>query len=254
MNELRVFENAQFGQVRTVMKDGQPWFVAADVCRALEMSDVNMTLRRLDDDEKGASLICTPGGDQKMSIINEPGLYALVLGSRKPEAKAFKRWITHEVIPSIRRHGAYVTEDTIDRILGDPDFGIRLLSELKRERERTRQLEQENAAMRPKALFADAVSAAQSSILIGDLAKVLRQNGVEMGSARLFAWMRDNGYLIRQKGASWNMPTQRSMEMRLFEIRETAITHSDGHVTISRTPKITGVGQIYFVNKICSSI
>jgi len=252
MNELRVFENAQFGQVRTVMKDGQPWFVAADVCRALGHSNVTVALDRLDDDEKAKFNLGLRGGD--IGCVNEPGLYALVLGSRKPEAKAFKRWITHEVIPSIRRHGAYVTEDTIDRILGDPDFGIRLLSELKRERERTRQLEQENAAMRPKALFADAVSAAQSSILIGDLAKVLRQNGVEMGSARLFAWMRDNGYLIRQKGASWNMPTQRSMEMRLFEIRETAITHSDGHVTISRTPKITGVGQIYFVNKICSSI
>ncbi len=254
MNELKVFESDQFGQVRTVMKEGQPWFVAADVCRALEISDNRSATARLDDDEKDAVSIRTLGGDQKMSIINEPGLYSLVLGSRKPEAKAFKRWITHEVIPSIRRHGVYATEDTIDRILGNPDFGIRLLSELKKERERTRQLEQENASMRPKALFADAVSASNSSILIGDLAKVLRQNGVEMGSARLFTWMRDNGYLIRQKGASWNMPTQRSMEMRLFEIKETAITHSDGHVTISRTPKITGVGQIYFVNKICSSI
>jgi anti-repressor protein len=248
MNELRVFENAQFGQVRTVMKDGQPWFVAADVCRALEINDNRSATARLDEDEKDAVSIRTLGGDQKMSIINEPGLYALVLGSRKPEAKAFKRWITHEVIPSIRRHGAYATVDTIDRILGDPDFGIRLLSELKQERERTRQLEQENAAMRPKALFADAVSAAQSSILIGDLAKLLKQNGVPTGANRLFDWLRNNGYLSRQRGESWNMPTQRSMEMGLVEVVERTLTNPDGSIRLTRTTKVTGKGQQYFIN------
>ena len=251
MNELKVFESDRFGQVRTVMKEGQPWFVAADVCRALELSNHKDAITRLDADEKmGVALTDPHGREQITNVINEPGLYSLVLGSRKPEAKAFKRWITHEVIPSIRRHGAYATEDTIDRILGDPDFGIRLLGELKQEREKAKRLEQENEVMRPKALFADAVSASQTSILIGDMAKLLKQNGVPTGANRLFDWLRNNGYLSRQRGESWNMPTQRSMEMGLFEVVERTLTNPDGSVRLTRTTKVTGKGQIYFVNKL----
>lgn len=244
MNELQVFQNDQFGQVRTVQNDGQPWFVAADVCRALELGQVTNTIRRLDEDEK--ALISIKGisrGNDQVSIINEPGLYTLVIGSRKPEARAFKRWITHEVIPSIRKSGGYIAgqENMTDAEL----LSKALLVAHRQIEARDAQIE----AMTPKALFADAVSASKTSILIGDLAKLLKQNGCDIGQKRLFAWMRDNGYLIRQKGVSYNSPTQRSMDMKLFEVKESTITHADGHITINRTAKVTGMGQQYFINK-----
>lgn len=244
MNELQVFQNDQFGQMRTVQKDGQPWFVAADVCRALELGQVTNTIRRLDEDEK--ALISIKGisrGNDQVSIVNEPGLYTLVLGSRKPEARAFKRWITHEVIPSIRKSGGYIAGQ---ESMTDAELLSKALLVAHRQIEaRDAQIE----AMTPKALFADAVSASKTSILIGDLAKLLKQNGCDIGQKRLFAWMRENGYLIRQKGASYNTPTQRSMDMKLFEVKETTITHADGHITINRTAKVTGKGQQYFINK-----
>ena len=249
MNELQVFESAQFGQVRTVQKDGEPWFVAADVCRALDVRNNRDALSRLDNDEKGVVLTDTLGGNQEMSIVNEPGLYSLVLGSRKPEAKAFKRWITHEVIPSIRRHGAYATDSTIDRIIGDPDFGIRLLGQLKQEREARRALEAQREQDAPKVLFAKSVECSGSEILVGEMAKILKQNGVAVGQNRFFEMLRKDDYLISRKGMDYNMPTQRSMELGIMRIKETSITHSDGHVTVSKTPKITGKGQIYFVNR-----
>ena len=248
MNELRVFENSEFGQIRTVEQNGEPWFVAADVCKALEHSNSRMALDRLDPDEKGVSSIYTPGGAQEMSVVNEPGLYSLVLGSRKPEAKAFKRWITHEVIPAIRKHGAYATPEMVERMLGDPDVMIRTLTALKEERAKNAALEAKAEADKPKVLFAESVSAAKTSILIGELAKLLKQNGVDMGQTRLFKWMRDNGYLMKN-GASTNLPTQRSMDMGLFEIKETTINNPDGSVRLTRTPKVTGKGQVYFVNK-----
>lgn len=243
MNELRVFQNDQFGQVRTVQKDGQPWFVAADVCRALEISNNRDALNRLDADEKGVASTDTPGGKQNLTVVNEPGLYTLVLGSRKPEARAFKRWITHDVIPSIRKSGGYIAgqENMTDAEL----LSKALLVAHRQIEARDAQIE----VMTPKALFADAVSASKTSILIGDLAKLLKQNGFDIGQKRLFAWLRDNGYLIRQKGASYNSPTQRSMDLKLFEVKETTITHADGHITINRTAKVTGKGQQYFINK-----
>lgn len=249
MNELQVFESAQFGQVRTVQKDGEPWFVAADVCRALEVGNSRQAITRLDEDEKGVISTDTLGGRQEMSIVNEPGLYSLVLGSRKPEAKSFKRWITHEVIPSIRRHGAYATDSTIDRIIDDPDFGIRLLGQLKQEREARRALEAQREQDAPKVLFAKSVECSGSEILVGEMAKILKQNGVAVGQNRFFEMLRKDGYLISRKGMDYNMPTQRSMELGIMRIKETSITHSDGHVTVSKTPKITGKGQIYFVNR-----
>lgn len=244
MEGLQVFENTQFGQVRTINKDGAPWFVAADVCRALDLGQVTNTIRRLDDDEK--ALISIKGisrGNDQVSIVNEPGLYSLVLGSRKPEAKAFKRWITHEVIPSIRQNGGYIAGQ--ETMTDDELLANALMVAQRKIEARDKQIE----AMHPKALFADAVSASKTSILIGDLAKLLKQNGVDIGQKRLFQWLRENKYLISQKGASYNSPTQRSMEMKLFEVKETTITHADGHITINRTAKVTGKGQVYFINK-----
>lgn len=249
MTNIQIFESAEFGKIRTVQRDGAPWFVAADVCRALEIRNNRDALERLDDDEKGVASTDTLGGEQKVTTVNEPGLYALVLGSRKPEAKAFKRWITHEVIPSIRKNGAYATEDTIDRIVEDPDFGIRLLGQLKEERARRKALEERAALDAPKVLFASSVECSKSEILIGELAKIIKQSGVDIGQNRLFERLRQDGYLVARKGTDWNMPTQRSMDMGLMRIKESAITHADGHVTISKTPKVTGKGQVYFVNR-----
>lgn len=251
MNELQIFKNEQFGEIRTVEIDGEPWFIAADVCRALELSDTGRAIERLDADESTRIEIDhpqSPGKTIEVYAVNEAGLYALILGSRKKEAKAFKRWITHEVIPSIRKHGAYMTDETLDKMIASPEFGIRLLTELKEEREKRIALEGKVKEDKPKVLFAEAVSTAKTSILVGELAKLLKQNGVEIGQNRLFDWMRQNGYLIKRQGNDYNMPTQYSMERGWFEIKETAVTHSDGHVTVNKTPKVTGAGQVYFIN------
>lgn len=242
MNEVQIFQSPEFGEVRTVTIDHEPWFVAADVCKVLEI-DRTQT-RRVDDDDKGVRLIHTPGGDQNFTIVNEPGLYCLILASRKPEARRFRRWIVHEVIPAIRRHGMYATED----LLSDPDLAIRAFTALKEEREKRRALEEENARMRPKEIFADAVSASQTSILIGDLAKLISQNGIQIGQKRLFEWMRSNGYLM-SVGTSRNMPTQRSMGLGLLEVKESNIQNPDGSIRITRTTKVTGKGQLYFINR-----
>lgn len=252
MNEIKVFENKQFGQVRSIVKDGEPWFVAADVCKAVELDKTWNALQRLDEDEKGTTSISTLGGKQEMAIVNEPGLYSLVLGSRKPEAKLFKRWITHEVIPAIRKHGGYLTPEKVEEVLLNPDTIIQLATQLKESHEKVKALEAQRAIDAPKVLFAQCVAASESDILIGQLAKILKQNGVDMGQNRLFEILRRDGYLISQKGGNWNMPTQRSMEQGLMRIKETAVSHSDGHVTVSKTPKITGKGQIYFVQKYCA--
>lgn len=250
MNQLQVFNNTEFGQVRTMMIDGSPWFLAKDVCECLDINNSRQALARLDSDEKNSVILNdgTPGNPEK-GIVNEYGLYSLVLSSRKPSAKAFKRWITHEVIPAIRKHGAYMTGETLEQALTSPDFLIRLATELKTEQEARRLAEQKIEADKPKVLFADSVAASHGSILVGELAKLLNQNGIDIGQNRLFNWLRENGYLICRKGTDYNMPTQRSMEMQLFNIKETAITHSDGHVSISKTVKVTGKGQLYFVNK-----
>lgn len=245
MTGIQIFKNEQFGEVRTIAKDGEPWFVANDICKVLGHTNSRVAVAALDEDEKGVSKVYTLGGEQQMTVVNEAGLYTLVLGSRKPEAKAFKRWITHEVIPTIRRHGAYATETTIESIIADPESGIKLLQALKAEQERRREAEAIAEAQRPKALFADAVAASDNSILVGELAKILRQNGVETGQNRLFRWMRDNGYIMRYT----NVPTQYSMERGLMEVKERAINNPDGSVRITQTIKVTGKGQAYFVNK-----
>lgn len=259
MNELQIFKNDEFGQVRTTIINDEPYFVGKDVAGILGYSNLDKAIRQhVDPEDKQPvylnNLTAQNGSPTKAIAISESGLYSLIFGSKLKEAKRFKRWVTSEVLPAIRKYGAYATAPTIDKILDDPDYGIRLLQNLKEEREKRKALETQNAVMIPKAVFADAVTTSDSCILIGDLAKLLRQNGVEIGQRRLFEWLRNNGFLIKRRGADWNSPTQRAMEMGLFEIKETAITHSDGHVTISKTTKVTGKGQVYFVNRFLGEI
>lgn len=247
-NELQIF-NFNGNNIRVIDKDGQPWWIAKDVCEILELSNPTVAIAELEEDERAKYSL---GRQGEANIINEPGLYSLVLRSRKPEAKAFKRWITHEVIPAIRKHGGYLTPQKVEEVLLNPDTIIRLATDLKAERERRLELEAENVRNAPKVLFADSVAASHTDILIGDLAKLLRQNGIEIGQKRLFEWLRENGYLIKQRGLSWNMPTQKAMESRLFRVKETTINKPDGSVQISKTTKVTGKGQIYFVEKFLS--
>lgn len=249
MTDLQIFNNAQFGEIRTTIKDGAPLFVAADVCRALEIQNHKDAIKRLDDDEKSGVVLTDPHGrPQETNCVTESGLYSLVLGSRKPEAKAFKRWITHEVLPTIRQTGGYVSNEQqfVDTYLPFADANTKTLfgQTLAQLRAANEQLE----AQRPKVLFADAVSAAHTSILVGELAKLLKQNGVEIGQHRLFQYLREHGYLIKRRGSDYNMPTQYAMERGWFEIKETAITHGDGHTSVNKTPKVTGKGQQYFIN------
>lgn len=246
MNELKIFENAEFGQVRTVTIDDEPWFVGRDVAEALGYAEPRSAVsKKVDEADRGVAEMETPSGKQKMTTINESGLYALIFGSKLESAKRFKHWVTSEVLPAIRKHGVYA----VDELLNNPDIAIKAFTALKEEREKNKALQADNARMKPKEIFADAVATSKQSILIGELAKILKQNGYETGEKRLFTYLRDNGYLIRRKGTDYNAPTQRSMEMGLFEVKETAVTHSDGHTTINKTTKITGKGQQYFINK-----
>lgn len=245
-NHLQVFSSQEFGEVRTTVIDGEPWFVAADVCRALELSNSRMAISRLDDDEKGVSSTDTLGGKQEMQIVNEPGLYSLVLGSRKPEAKAFKRWITHEVIPAIRKTGGYQVPQSPAEQMAQ---GILAAQKLLAERDATIAKQNEQiAVLTPKGIFADAVTASKTSILVGGLAKLIKQQGIDIGQKRLFAWMRENGFLIKS-GTEKNMPTQRAMELKLFEVKEGSFVDGNGVNRITRTTKVTGKGQVYFVNR-----
>lgn len=252
-NEVQVW-NYEGAEVRTVQIDGEPWFVLTDVCRELEISNSRMAADRLENDELMSVKLTSGGQRREMTIVNESGLYTVILRSDKPQAKPFRKWVTSEVLPSIRKHGAYMTEQTLERALTSPDFLIELATQLKTEQEQRRRLETTVAAQskqmeqdKPKVLFADSVAASSSSILIGELAKLIKQNGVDMGQRRLFAWMRENGYLIKRCGSEYNLPTQRSMERGLMEIKETSVIHS-GYTTISKTPKVTGKGQVYFIN------
>lgn len=250
MNDLQIFNSPEFGEIRTIEKDGEPWFVGKDVAAALGYErPTKAILDHVDDEDKDEVPIQDSiGRSQNTPIINESGLYSLVLSSKLPGAKQFKRWITSEVIPSIRKHGAYMTPDKLEEVLLKPDTLIQLAQNLKAEQEKRRALEVKMEEQKLKVLFAESVEVAKTSILIGELAKLLKQNGINIGQNRLFEWLRNNGYLIRRQGSDYNMPTQRAMEMGLFEIKETTITHSDGHIHVSKTPKVTGKGQVYFVN------
>lgn len=244
MNELTVFTNEQFGSIRTIEINNEPWLVGKDVALALGYTNPQKAIRdHVDAEDRTVNDSFTVNGTA-ITLINESGLYSLILSSKLPNAKEFKRWVTAEVLPTIRKHGMYATED----LLNNPDLAIKTFQALKEEQEKNKRLVAENAEMKPKALFADAVATSHSSILVGDLAKILRQNGVIIGQHRLFNWLRNTGYLIKS-GASKNMPTQRAMEMGLFEVKESTVTNPDGTVRITRTTKVTGKGQQYFINK-----
>lgn len=239
------------GQEISVLIDenNNPLFIAKEVCDLLGYSNNRETISKLDDDEKLTSEILTSGQKRVFTLITESGLYSLVLRSTKPVAKSFKKWVTSEVLPSIRKHGIYATPKTLRDFLRNPDSVIEILSVLQEEREKNVVLENQVKELEPKRIFADAVAASSTTILVGELAKLLNQNGIEIGQNRLFRWLRDNGYLIARNGSDYNMPTQKAMELGLFKIKETSITHSDGHISISKTTKVTGKGQGYFINK-----
>lgn len=245
--ELQIFSNSEFGEIRTITKDDEPWFVASDICRSLDLSNPTMAMQRIDDDEKAKFNLGLSGGET--NCVNEYGLYSLALASRKKEAKDFKRWITHEVLPSIRKNGGYIAGQ--ETMSDDELMAKALLVANNKIAERDKIIEQKQARieqMKPKEIFADAVATSHTSILVGDLAKLICQNGVQIGQKRLFVWLRDRGYLIKS-GSSYNMPTQRYIEQGLFEIKESNLVNPDGSERITRTPKVTGKGQVYFVNK-----
>lgn len=250
MNELTVFNNDEFGAIRTLTIDNEPWFVGKDVAIALGYTNPQKAVRdHVGEEDKGVNETFTPGGKQNVQIINESGMYSLIFSSKLDSAQRFKHWVTSEVLPTIRKHGAYMTPETLQQAILNPDTMIQLCQQLKDEQDKRKKLEQKVSEDKPKVLFADSVATSNSTILIGELAKILRQNGVNIGQNRLFDWMRNNGYLICRKGADYNMPTQRSMELGLFKIKETAITHSDGTTSVTKTVKVTGKGQQYFINK-----
>lgn len=245
MADMKIWENPEFGELRIVDMDGEPWMVGKDVAQALGYQNASKALNdHVDPEDKLNNESLLSLGQRGGWLINESGLYSLVLSSKLPGAKRFRRWVTGEVLPSIRKDGGYIKTAP-----GMTDADIMAKAILLAQKTIDGQKAQ-IAEMTPKALFADAVSASSTSILVGDLAKLIRQNGLDIGQNRLFDWLRNNGYLIRAKGMSWNMPTQRSMDMGLFEVKETSITHSDGHISVNKTVKVTGKGQIYFVNKL----
>jgi len=251
MSDIQIFTNASFGQVRVILIKNQPWFVGKDIAEILGYSNPQKAVRdHVDTDDKGMNEIDTPGGKQNMATINESGLYSLILGSKLPTAKKFKHWVTSEVLPQINHTGGYIPSNEND---SDEDIMAKALliahRKIKLNNKTIAEKERQLQDQKPKVLFADSVQASTTSILVGELAKILKQNRIEIGQNRLFAWLRKNGYLISRKGTDYNMPTQRSMDLELFTIKETTIDHADGHISISKTPKVTGKGQIYFINK-----
>lgn len=249
MNELQIFNNEEFGEIRTVVANNEPMFCLSDVCKALEISNVGNVKQRLS--EKGIHTADTPtkGGMQKMTFISEANLYKTIFQSRKESAERFTDWVTSEVLPSIRKNGGYIAGQ--ETLSDDELLSKALLVAHNKIAERDKIIEQKQARieqMKPKAIFADAVATSRTSILIGDLAKLICQNGYQIGQKRLFEWLRNNGYLCKS-GSSRNMPMQRYVEQGLFEVKESNVQNPDGSVRITRTTKVSGKGQLYFVNK-----
>lgn len=246
MNKLQLFK-FEGNEVRTLKIDDEPYFVGKDVAKILGYKNTKDALaKHVDVEDKLGSQIATSGQRREMTVINESGLYSLILSSKMPNARKFKHWVTSEVLPAIREHGAYMTDEKAFDVVNNKD-GLASLLQQAADQLRAKDIQIEK--MKPKALFADSVATSKSTVLIGELAKILRGNGVDIGATRLFRWMREHGYLINRKGSDWNMPTQRSMNLGLFKIKETTINHSNGTTSISKTPKVTGKGQQYFINK-----
>ncbi len=248
MKQIQAF-TFEGAPVRTMLINDEPYFVGKDVAQVLGYErSTKAVADHVDEEDKDVVPIQDSiGRMQNTPVINESGLYSLILSSKLPTAKKFKRWVTSEVLPAIRKHGAYMTDAKAEAIVTDKTALADLLQQAADQLKEKDILIEE---LKPKALFADSVAASQSTLLVGELAKILRGNGVDIGANRLFAWMRENGYLISRKGSDWNMPTQRAMDMGLFKIKETTINHSNGVTTVSKTPKVTGKGQQYFINKL----
>lgn len=239
MNGLQIFSNEEFGQIRTIKINGEVWFVGKDIADTLEYQNGSRDIERhVDEEDRLISQLMIAGQKRNVILINESGLYSLILGSRLPNAKKFKRWVTSEVLPSIRKTGGYHLPQTYSEAL----------RELAEQAEKNEKLRIENERMKPKEIFADAVAASKTSILIGELAKLITQNGYEIGQTRMFKYLREHGYLIKE-GSSKNMPMQRYVQQGLFEIKESNVQNPDGSVRITKTTKVTGKGQQYFINK-----
>lgn len=259
MKNLQLFTHPVFGDIRTAGTSENPLFCLADLCRALDLQAKHV-ISRLDKGVVSNGPLKTAGGTQQANFVNEDGLYDVILDSRKPEAKAFRKWVTSEVLPAIRQHGAYMTDKVIERTLSDPDYMIEILTKMKDERKAREEAEERNAYLRtvnenqqrqieeskPKVVFADSILGSKSSILVGQLAKLLTQNGYKIGQNRLFAWLRDNHYL-GSYGSYYNIPYQVYVEQGLFEVKVTCHTENEKMVT-SSTTKVTGKGQQYFIN------
>lgn len=249
MSNIQIF-NYQSNEVRTVEMNGEPWFVLKDVCTVLGLTTPARVAERLDGDEVSQThLTDSMGRKQETTVVNESGLYHVILRSDKPEAAPFRKWVTSEVLPSIRKHGAYMTPETLQAAILNPDTMIQLCQQLKTEQDKNKALSEENAKLAPKGLFADAVSVSDRCILVSELAKLLKQNGIETGQNRLYEQLRADGFLVKdRKRSDFNMPTQKAMELGLFKVRESTRVHSDGHTSIDKTTKVTGKGQIYLIN------
>ena len=247
MNGIQIFNSSEFGEIRTVSIGGEAWFVAKDISDKLGYAQTSNMMKRIDAEDSKSSVL--DGMNMKSLLINESGLYSAILGSKLESAKRFKHWVTSEVLPSIRKNGGYIAGQ--ENMTDDELLEKAVLVAQKKIAERDKIIEQQRQKLeadKPKTIFADAVSASHTSILIGDLAKLICQNGYQIGQKRLFQWMRDNGYLIKS-GSSYNMPTQRYVEQGLLEVKESNVQNPDGSVRITRTTKVTGKGQVYFVNK-----
>lgn len=243
MNEVQVFKNQEFGSVRTLTLNDEPWFVGKDVADVLGYSNPRDAMaRHVDNEDKAPGVVIYDGRqNREMTVINESGLYSLILSSKMPQAKEFKRWVTSEVLPALRKTGQYQVKE----LSGSELMAKALIEAQSVLAAKDKQIEE----MKPKALFADAVATSHTSILVGELAKILKQNGIDMGQKRLFAWLREKGYLIKRQGTDYNMPTQKAMELGLFEIKEGSYVNGSGVNITTKTPKITGKGQQYFINK-----
>lgn len=251
MNEIQIFNNPDFGTVRTLEDNNKVLFCGVDIAKALGYSNPS---KALNDHCKGDLTNRYPivdglGRSQDAIFISESDLYRLVFGSKLPSAEKFTDWVTSEVLPSIRKHGAYMTPETLQAAILNPDTMIQLCQQLKTEQDKNKALSEENAKLAPKGLFADAVSVSDRCILVSELAKLLKQNGIETGQNRLYEQLRADGFLVKdRKRSDFNMPTQKAMELGLFKVRESTRVHSDGHTSIDKTTKVTGKGQIYLIN------
>ena len=245
MNEFQIFSSQEFGTIRTTEIEGEPYFVGKDVAEALGYANTNDALSKHCKGVVKRYPLQTKGGVQEVRIISEGDMYRLIASSKLPAAEKFESWIFDDVVPTIRKHGAYMTPETLEKALLNPDGMIRVLQALKDEQEKRKALEAQNEEMKPKALFADAVAASDTSILMNDLAKLLKQEGVDIGGGRLWKWMRDHGYIFKHSCE----PTQKGMDLGLFEVIERTVQRSNHAPKVTRTTKITGKGQIYFINK-----